>query len=37
MPVSEAAYQVGFDNLSYFAKCFRDMFQMSPRDFAAME
>ncbi|WAC12684.1 hybrid sensor histidine kinase/response regulator transcription factor [Dyadobacter pollutisoli] len=36
MPISEAAYQVGFDNLSYFAKCFRDLFQMSPRDFAAM-
>ncbi|KAA0993525.1 hybrid sensor histidine kinase/response regulator transcription factor [Dyadobacter aurulentus] len=33
--VSEAAYLVGFDNLSYFAKCFRDLFQMSPRDFAA--
>jgi signal transduction histidine kinase/DNA-binding response OmpR family regulator/ligand-binding sensor domain-containing protein len=33
--VSEAAYLVGFDNLSYFAKCFRDLFQMSPREFAA--
>ena len=32
--ISEAAYLVGFDNLSYFAKCFRDLFQMSPRDFA---
>ncbi|TLV03870.1 response regulator [Dyadobacter luticola] len=32
--ISETAYLVGFDNLSYFAKCFRDLFKMSPRDFA---
>jgi CheY-like chemotaxis protein len=35
IPVSEAAYIVGFDNLSYFAKCFKDLYQMPPRDFAA--
>lgn len=33
--VSEAAYAVGFDNLSYFAKCFRDLYDMTPREFAA--
>ncbi|WP_176884847.1 hybrid sensor histidine kinase/response regulator transcription factor [Dyadobacter soli] len=33
--VSEAAYAVGFDNLSYFAKCFRDLYGMTPREFAA--
>lgn len=33
--VSEAAYTVGFDNLSYFAKCFRDLYSMTPREFAA--
>lgn len=33
--VSEAAYAVGFDNLSYFAKCFRDLYHMTPREFAA--
>ncbi|PSL34193.1 hybrid sensor histidine kinase/response regulator transcription factor [Dyadobacter jiangsuensis] len=33
--VSEAAYAVGFDNLSYFAKCFRDLYNMTPREFAA--
>ena len=32
--VSEAAYAVGFDNLSYFAKCFRDLYNMTPREFA---
>lgn len=35
IPVSEAAYAVGFDNLSYFAKCFRDLYNMTPREFAA--
>ncbi len=35
MQISQAAYEVGFDNLSYFAKCFRDLFQMSPREFTA--
>lgn len=35
VPVSEAAYVVGFDNLSYFAKCFKDLYQMPPREFAA--
>ncbi|WP_169409400.1 hybrid sensor histidine kinase/response regulator transcription factor [Dyadobacter beijingensis] len=35
MAVSEAAYAVGFDNLSYFAKCFRDLYRMTPREFAA--
>lgn len=33
--VSEAAYAVGFDNLSYFAKCFRDLYSMTPREFAS--
>lgn len=33
--VSESAYAVGFDNLSYFAKCFRDLYHMTPREFAA--
>jgi signal transduction histidine kinase/ligand-binding sensor domain-containing protein/DNA-binding NarL/FixJ family response regulator len=33
--VSEAAYAVGFDNLSYFAKCFRDLYNKTPREFAA--
>ena len=31
--VSEIAYQVGFSSLSYFAKCFKQMHQFSPRDF----
>jgi YesN/AraC family two-component response regulator len=32
--VSEIAYQVGFNSLSYFAKCFKQQHRCSPRDFA---
>ncbi|WP_158600362.1 helix-turn-helix domain-containing protein [Fibrisoma montanum] len=28
--VSEAAEKVGFDGLSYFARCFKDQFSISP-------
>ena len=28
--VSEAAEKVGFDGLSYFSKCFKDQFSLSP-------
>jgi len=31
--VSEIAYMVGFNSLSYFAKCFRDFHKCSPRDY----
>ena len=33
--VSETAYQVGFESASYFSKCFRELYQVSPSDFAA--
>lgn len=32
--VSEVAYQVGFNSLSYFAKCFKALHQYTPRDYA---
>ena len=31
--VSEVAFQVGFNSLSYFSKCFRDKFGTTPLDF----
>ena len=34
--VSEIAYRVGFNSLSYFAKCFKQLHQYSPRDFARL-
>jgi len=33
--VSETAYQVGFESSAYFSKCFRELYQVSPREFAA--
>ncbi|NIJ53367.1 hybrid sensor histidine kinase/response regulator transcription factor [Dyadobacter arcticus] len=32
-PVSEAGYMVGFETPSYFTKCFRDLFQVTPTEF----
>ena len=31
--ISQIAYQVGFSNISYFNKCFKDQFEMTPGDF----
>ena len=32
--IAEVTYQVGFNNLSYFAKCFRELYGLSPSDYA---
>jgi signal transduction histidine kinase/DNA-binding response OmpR family regulator len=31
--IAEITYEVGFNNLSYFAKCFKEMFGMSPLEY----
>jgi signal transduction histidine kinase/ligand-binding sensor domain-containing protein/DNA-binding response OmpR family regulator len=31
--ISQIMYEVGFSNLSYFSKCFKSEFAMSPKDF----
>ncbi|RRA98128.1 ATP-binding protein [Larkinella rosea] len=33
--ITETAYRVGFDSPSYFSKCFRELYQLTPREFIA--
>lgn len=33
MPVTEVAYESGFGSLSYFSRCFRDKYNLSPQEY----
>jgi len=35
--ISEIAYSVGFNDLSYFSKCFKEMYHCSPSEFSKRE
>ncbi len=35
--VSEVAFEVGFNDVSYFRKCFRDIYKMTPSDYVAKQ
>ena len=37
MNISEVAYAVGFIDLTYFRKCFKREFGMSPKEYMAQE
>ena len=35
-PIIEIAYEVGYQNISFFNRCFKKQLQMSPRDYRYM-
>ena len=35
--ISQIAYRVGFSNLSYFNKCFKDQFGITPGQYATAD
>ena len=35
--IAEITYEVGFNNLSYFSKCFRDLYGVTPSEYLAKQ
>ena len=35
MTITEVAYEVGFNDLTYFARCFRKQYQKSPSEYSS--
>ena len=35
--IAQSAYEVGFNNLSYFSKCFKQIYQVTPHEYQKIQ